>query len=52
MAYGRGWGLLLNNMCRYKKKKYGETFFPWFGILPMKILALTISWDQAKKFNI
>ena len=20
MAYGRGWGLLLNNMCRYKKK--------------------------------
>ena len=20
MAYGRGWGLLLNNMCRYQKK--------------------------------
>ena len=31
------------------KKIYGQRFFPWFGILTMKIFSLAISWYQAKK---
>ena len=26
-------------------------FFPWFGILTIKILALAISWYQGKKIQ-
>ena len=34
-------------MCRYQKN-YGKTFFPWFGILTMKILALAICDTRQK----
>ena len=40
---------LLNNMCRYQKN-YGKTFFRWFRILTMKILALVIC-DTSQKNN-
>ena len=42
---------LLNKMCRYQKN-YAKTFFPWFGILTMKILALAICDTRQKKSNI
>ena len=50
MTYGRGWGLF-NCWLTWAvtKKNYGQRFFPWFGILTMKIFFLAISWYLAKK---
>ena len=45
MAYGRGWGLFYYWItCAVTKKDYGETFFPWFEILTMTILA--VNWPN------
>jgi len=37
-------------MCRYQKN-YGKTYFPRFGILTMKILALAICDTRGKKIQ-
>ena len=53
-TYGREWGLFNRWItCDVTKKYDGKShFFPWFGILTIKILALAISWYQGKKSNI
>ena len=50
LCEGLGTVYLLNNMCRYQKN-YGKTFFPWFGILSMNILALAICDTRQKKIQ-